>query len=161
MKNLFSLFLVVFFGYSACAQSFSLNYLVNLSQNNLDYLDTFVSKKNYVFDGIKKYDKQSVVTYSYLKTSNKNASKFIAKITYDDGGEEILWQTSSQNEFQSIKESLSEEEFTLFKTKTIDETVNFYYRKEACYIIAMITKQKNLLGIETPTYRISVEFMKK
>ncbi len=117
-------FWLLFFlsGYRASAQNFQLNDLKDLATFDVQKFDAHISKKEYRRDYNSPTESRTVYNYMQSKKSRGNLARTIS-IQEELDKTIICYQTSSQAEFQKLKEQINKDGFKSYADKTSHDAI--------------------------------------
>jgi hypothetical protein len=117
-------FWLLFFlsGYRASPQNFQLNDLKDLATFDVQKFDAHISKKEYKRDYNSPTESRTVYNYFQSKKSRGNLARAIS-IQEELDKTIICYQTSSQAEFQKLKEQINKDGFKSYAGKTSHEAI--------------------------------------
>lgn len=121
MSKLFWLLFIVV-GYSANAQGFELNSLIDFTAFSVQKFDAYISKKEYRRDYYSPKETSTVYNYLQDKKTKENPERTIS-IQEENDRTIICYQTSSEAEFNKLKNQINNQGFKSYEDKTTDGEV--------------------------------------
>lgn len=156
MKRFF-LISALLISFNSFAQFISLNELINLSNSNVDYFDTYATRKGYTFYKADTNENTNSIIYSFLVNGIKKG--YLVKYTYNkkEGGW-IELQTPNSNTYLKFKESLKVNGFSFYDKGVSGETSWIKYKKGKTTVeIFSASDYDEFTRTTTPSYEITVQ----
>lgn len=160
-----TLALILFFiiSKSSIGQFFSFNELVALAKNNIDYFDTYVTKKGYEYFDVEQRNSAEKRSYSFGRDSYSNKAKYwISFIQYAETSDEICyvsWSTDRKH-YINIKEQMQANGFKFLKTEKSDDKVYNVYKKGKIQIQLWLGTISSTDGNKQNNYEIDVSLFR-
>jgi hypothetical protein len=150
MNKIFCLLLFPIFCVQAQRHEFSINDLISFTSFPSSKFEGYVSRRGFKPNAFRKLS--NFPANVYLKTSkDKNTEKIIGKYNNEES-ESVLFQTSSLNEFNKLKEELSDAGYISTVTDSVkNKTVNLY-QKANITVQPLVSQDQNKV-----TYSMLIE----
>lgn len=124
-----------FLSINCLAQSISMSELIRMSKMDDNNLDTYLTKRGYVYQEGKSYGLTKSVSYALdYNIETGKAKKFLTKTNLDKDSLKsinISYQTLSRNEYLSIKSQIIKLGFKYKRSEISNSSQSFYYVKES------------------------------
>lgn len=127
------------------SQDLNLNELINLQGKNLDYVNNYLTDKNWEFHSSKVNNNESLVNYTVVGWSfNKNSWNEKAQGWFyfyqDEGMPNIIGYQTQMPNFNRLKTAVRQNGFKLIETEAIEGGINTIYQNNQIKIIFTASK---------------------
>jgi hypothetical protein len=143
-------------------QSFNLNELIRLSKSDLNYFDTYVTNKGFMF--LEKRTESNYIANVYVQNSASGyKTNYISKLDYFSHNEVMIaYRTINSKIYLNIKNDLVKYGFKYIENGEDDDgNIYFTYRKGKLEVSLLSDKTTNAkLNSNKIDYEIGVSFFK-
>lgn len=156
------LILLILFCNNLFGQSFNLNELIKLSKSDLNYFDTYVTNKGFMF--VEKRTESNYIANVYVQNNDRGyKTNYINKLDYFSHNEVMItYRTINSKIYLNVKNDLAKSGFKYVENGADDDgNIYFTYRKGKLEVTLLSDKTTNAgLNSNKIDYEIGVSYFK-
>lgn len=142
MKKIVAVLIFLFLVIDLCAQNLSLNEIILLQTKNVNYLNSYLTKKGWEFDGseVNKEENYKLIKWAFNKnTYNDKAERWFYLYQYKKLENQVSYQTS-KTIFNKIKATAQRQNYKLFDSQIIENGIRTKYKKGSFELVLLTSK---------------------
>ncbi len=156
MKNIIFILIFITLYFTTYCQKYSVSELIKLQKNNGNFFEQMALKKGFEYSYTNDDIDVSIISYSHYNLKGKRKTNFINFYFWKINMHSVMYITSDRGEFVSLKTEVVKLGYKPYKTTTINNEINTYYKKNQLYVCFNTSTNVDENKLENQLFSIDV-----